>query len=806
MLNTRWIKLLRDMQMTPWRIAFMLLAIAIGVFGFTTMFSSYTLLTREVSGNYLATNPASANLQVDNIDADLLAGIRQFPGVAQAQASATLNVDIYFSDGTLHPLTIFVVEDFSQLKINTIFTEAGAWPPLPNTLLLERNSLAQVNIKIGDSVKIRLDNGSVDSVVISGSAHDPAMPVSSMAIFAYASPETLRSLGMDSSLSELKITVNDKLLDADAIEQASSQLALWIQQQGHKVSRIRIPPPGEHPHQRIIFSVSGVFLMFSGIALILSAVLTATIIDGLMTQQLRQIGIMKTLGASAAQIAGLYLTFLLILSVLATSLGVPAGLAAGRALAKLILANLNFDAHNLALPYGIYLALISAGVLPPLFMAAIPIIQSTRRSVQSALAKVGTARKHYAKTKFGSGPWILWLYRLPCVDRTLIMALRNSFRRKGHSVLILALLSSAGAMFISSFNLKSALQQHLIDAAAERHYDLEVSLSKAEDRQKIGAIIESVEAVALVEAWSSTTLARHRPDGINIEKTYADGGHGALYVTAIPNGSHLLSINMQRGRWFSNPEDDKAVVLNRKALEAFPTKNLGDHITLAIAGRSIRLQILGIAEQKMVGGTAYISTATYQAITGQDERYKSYRVVMKQHDEKFVDAATKKIETALIQNHIKIKNTLTENRLRHEVDGHFTILVNALLFISIIMAIVGVFGLGFVMSTQVVERTREFGIMRSIGASSSIIVRNVIIEAVCISFISWILAVALSLALSIAASAFLGTLIFDEAFPLALSLAALWIWLLIVTIGSILASAYPAKKAAGISIRESFAY
>ena len=121
------------------------------------------------------------------------------------------------------------------------------------------------------------------------------------------------------------------------------------------------------------------------------------------------------------------------------------------------------------------------------------------------------------------------------------------------------------------------------------------------------------------------------------------------------------------------------------------------------------------------------------------------------------------------------------------------------------MGVVGAFGLASVLSTHITERTREFGIMRSIGASSFVIVRNIILESLFISLMSWMIAIALSLPLSIATSKFLGELIFDEAFPLAVSLMAQWVWLLIVVTGAILASFYPARKAARITIHESFA-
>ena len=75
MLSPRWIKLLRDAQATPGRIALMVLAIAAGVCGMATMLSSYTILSRETTRNYLDTNPPSATMQLDRIDAPLMAAV-----------------------------------------------------------------------------------------------------------------------------------------------------------------------------------------------------------------------------------------------------------------------------------------------------------------------------------------------------------------------------------------------------------------------------------------------------------------------------------------------------------------------------------------------------------------------------------------------------------------------------------------------------------------------------------------------------------------------------------------------------------
>src|SRR5471032_824352 len=115
MLSPRWTKLIRDVALTPGRVLLMVLAMAAGVCALATMLSSYTILSRETTRNYLDTNPPSATLQLERIDAPLLAAIRAFPGIAQAQASGTVGVTLA-GEGAALPLTIFVVDDFNQLR------------------------------------------------------------------------------------------------------------------------------------------------------------------------------------------------------------------------------------------------------------------------------------------------------------------------------------------------------------------------------------------------------------------------------------------------------------------------------------------------------------------------------------------------------------------------------------------------------------------------------------------------------------------------------------------------------------------
>lgn len=800
MLSARWIKLLRDVQAAPGRMMIMLLAMAAGVFGLATLISSYTLLKREVSRNYLSTNPASASLQVEGINAAVMAGVRQLPNIAYAQLGAKVHGSIYGADGARHPLTVFVIEDFTQININSFFAEAGAFGPQPYSLLLERNSLKALNSHLGEKLPLQLDGKTLQSVAVSGTVHDPAMAFSNYFIYAYADVKTLHTLGFNLALTELNIRVRDLPFDARSIEQTASELAHYLKQQGCQVGRIRIPPPGEHPHQGIIFGVVDAFLVFSIVAFILGAVLMATMLGALMAQQMREIAVMKTLGARSCQIAVLYLSFIVLLAVAASLLGIPSGVMFGRALAQGMLVNwLNFNVQSLALPYGIYIVLIVAGVFVPLTIAAVPIINATAGSIIKVLTHAGTGSQYFPASSIGQ-----WRARV-ITNRTVLLALRNSLRNRGSLVLVQVLLVSAGAVFMSSLNLRYAVQLQLIEAAAERHYDLEIHLASPALQNTIRTLLLAVPGVWQVQPHNQIPVAHHRPDGLNIETTYPDGSHGAINLVSLEAENKFLTLNMLSGRAL-DPTGVDEVVLNHKARQEFALVQLGEHITLSVNGRVARLKVVGFTQQKLTGAMAYVSPATYQKLTGQNEHYTKFRVATGDHAPVAVAAIAEQIEATLKNQHFYVTGRITEQQLRNEVDGHFTLLINSLLQVAMLIAAVGMFGLSSALATSVLQRTAQFGVMRSLGADSALIMRIVIIEGVFIALLSWPLALLVSVFLSKGIGYFLGQLFFADALDFALSATAALGWLLFVVCGAAAACWFPANKAARITVRESLGY
>jgi len=272
MVSPRWKKVWRDLQATRGRMIMMVIAIAVSIFGVGTIVSAYTILTREISRNYLGTNPASAFLELDRVDDSLVQAVRQRPDIRDAEATSWIVARIEVKPNQWLQLLLFVVQDFNAMRIDTFLPESGAWPPPENTLMLEREALKLINAKVGDSLKVQTPNGPLRATTISGSVHDPGLAPAwqEQMVYGYVTPSTLAWLGEDVTPHILKIIVKDQPRNIAAIDSTVSTLVNWLKGQGRRAEEIRVPPPGMHPHQSQMNSILILLLAFSMMALVLS--------------------------------------------------------------------------------------------------------------------------------------------------------------------------------------------------------------------------------------------------------------------------------------------------------------------------------------------------------------------------------------------------------------------------------------------------------------------------------------------------------------------------------------------------------
>ena len=369
------------------------MAIALGIFGVGSILSAYAILTREINVNFLATTPASATLYTESIDKTLVKAVESQPGIAVAEPRRTVLARLLIGPDEWRPLLLYVVDDFSAMRLATFTPEKGKSAPVDHEMLIERSSL--LDKTVGDVVTIRTPNGKNRDLAITGIIHDAAQAPGwqDRVVYGYVTLNTLAWLGETPQFDELRILVSSDVFNKVHITDIASQIKDFVQTQGHPVSAVYVPNPGEHPHSDQMNSLLFLFESFGILALVLSGVLVANIINALLAQQIRQIGVMKAIGARTRQIASLYFSTVLIFGVLALAVGIPLGLWAGRLYATLTANFLNFDITNNAVPLWVYSVEILVGLSVPLIAAAFPVIKGSQITIQQALNDYGIGTK-----------------------------------------------------------------------------------------------------------------------------------------------------------------------------------------------------------------------------------------------------------------------------------------------------------------------------------------------------------------------------------------------------------------------------
>jgi putative ABC transport system permease protein len=144
---------------------------------------------------------------------------------------------------------------------------------------------------------------------------------------------------------------------------------------------------------------------------------------------------------------------------------------------------------------------------------------------------------------------------------------------------------------------------------------------------------------------------------------------------------------------------------------------------------------------------------------------------------------------------------------RYAFDQHMLMIYVFLLIVAGVLASVGSLGLMTATSLNVLERKRELGVLRAIGASPVHIAQVVVGEGVFVTFVAWILAVSASAAVAFAVSSLVPRLsIFSGGVDISLSAVGIVGWLLISTAVSVVSTIVPAISAGRCSIREAISY
>jgi putative ABC transport system permease protein len=797
-MKTRYIKVLRDLTSDIPKNLMLVLAIAIGVFGIGAILGAYKVLTREMTANYMGTNPASATIEIDgNLSKEIVDSVRTLPWVKDAERRATVSGRMKVDD-RWYPILFFVFDDFENMRVSTVGHVSGSRSPNMGSMLAERTALPVMRAKEGDNLIVRTAGGSEHSLKIVGTVHDPGLAPAwqEQAGYAYISLSTLNTIGETQGFNLLRLHLDEGDFSREHITKNAEQVADWLTKRGIRVHEIQVPPPGMHPHQSQMTAVLSIFTIFSFMILVLGSVLVATSMATLMVKQVRQVGVMKTIGGTSGQIAGMYVSMILTLCIAALILSIPLSRLAAFGFYSQIATLLNLEIKDSSIPISVLFIQVSSGIIIPILATAIPLFRGSRIPIRAALDNFGVSTSV-------QGRFVRSLSGANIFSDTYRLALRNAFRQRSRLALTIALLAAGGAMFMTALNVSDAWDINLKRIYTQRLYDQDIRLNNSIAPDSLVKIIMGIQGVKAVEGWGYTSTSIARRGAYEITKTYPDKGHGSFSILALPAKSTLINPTITEGRWL-HKDGTNDVVLNQLARS--DEMHIGDEILLSLEGTPTPWKIIGFTEDVGSAATAYVSVETFARLNNTPGKAGTLRIAYTDRSREFASVKNREIEQLLERLNINVRSSTPVWLLHNAVAGHMKVLVNSLLAMAILMALVGTLGLTSTISMNVLERTREIGIMRAIGATPKTIKNLIVSEGLTIGMLSVVIAFIFSLGLSYIMGRFIGHISFRTTLSLTVSSMAIMIWLSIIVFGSYLASIFPARKANKVTTREALTY
>ena len=183
-------------------------------------------------------------------------------------------------------------------------------------------------------------------------------------------------------------------------------------------------------------------------------------------------------------------------------------------------------------------------------------------------------------------------------------------------------------------------------------------------------------------------------------------------------------------------------------------------------------------------------------------RLKEKVVVTAEHDAGFQSQVASAIEKEFKREGIDIDITETISEIRQKVYRQFDSINIILFLMAMLISVVGLLGLTGTISLNVIERTREIGIMRAIGASNRAVLQIVMSEGIFIALLSWAAGTLLAQPLSKYLSDSIGIAMTQTPLSHVFPMRAVFICFIAMLLLSALATFLPAWRASQITIRE----
>ena len=377
---------------------------------------------------------------------------------------------------------------------------------------------------------------------------------------------------------------------------------------------------------------------------------------------------------------------------------------------------------------------LAVGFGVPLLAALLPLWNGTRISVRDALAAYGVSAGN------GNGVMARLGQRLTWISQTVWLGLRGVFRKRWRAALTLLTLTLAGVSFLVVQTASTSVASTVRAVNANIAADIEIGTDQPLSLTQLRAQLSTVGNIQRVERfWHDRSVETQ---------------WGQMQVMAFDPDTQLYHYHLTSGRWLATGETDTAL-LSDEAL-ARSGLHIGDTLTISEQGNQATLRIIGTVKQPIdhFGGIGAIimSLDTYNQFAGvpagsSGDVGQAFLVQARDRSPGAVNQLADDLDQLLNQGATQNCPQACSGRrfgvalLSFETTQQLQnwIVLYALLYaVAIIVGIAGALGLANALTASVLERRREIGMLRVMGASGWRIGQVFWSEGLALGGISWL--------------------------------------------------------------------
>ena len=796
-------KIWNDLWANKARTIQVVLIIGMGAFAIGMIITTRNLVVQGMQQSWIDSSPAMIALATsERIDDDTVRNLKRIEGVEDIEAYSVSTVEWRTSaEGEWLAANVTMRPDYLDQRYFTLDLESGSWPD-EDVLAVGQGTDTVYGAVIGEKVTIKQD-GRDRVMTVGGSIGDPLGTPPSFGGTAqfFVSRDTFEELFDTRNYSHILATA--PRYDEGEVTAIANRMRDKLEKQDVDTYGYmppaggRILDPSKHFFQD---SMDGLFFLMgvmAVLALLLGLFLVYNTINAIISQQVEQIGVMKAIGASAWQILAIYLLYVLAFGLLALLIAVPLGALGGWALNVFLMGTFNADPGPFTISPPAIWAQVIIALLTPLLVALVPIIAGARMTVREAISTYGLSTKPSLLDRL--------IARLKKVSRLLLLTISNTFRHKGRVLLTQITLVLSGLIFMMVMSVG--------DSAAYTFNELLFSILNSnvnlafDDPERISRLEKLTmehPTVRAAEMWGFGGATAHDQ---GIEETDDDP---SILIFGVQPQTELYGYQMRDGRWLASADGYEAVLNQELAADLDVT--LGDWVTFdqGAIGDSDWL-VVGLIFDPLLANSALVPRATLLREQNQVGRASSIWIQLERGDAATEQAMATQIRQLYEDNGIDVSpggilnGQDTSSEVVESINTQMEVITVLLSTMAVLIGVVGSISLSGVLSLSVIERQREIGVMRAIGASSWDIARMFIGEGLILGWLSWLIAFPLSLpagrVMTEALSAALGSEIVYHYTPQGAVL-----WLGIITVLAALASWLPSRRASRLSVREALSY